>query len=72
MKNPNPDCAGNCRFMNSPMMTTCAYYAPVYDKNGVNVNPDRNITSYTTVCLTCNERWDVSEQCGKTTFTKKC
>jgi hypothetical protein len=43
MKNSNPECPReDCRFSYSPGRATLAYYPPVYDKNGVNTNPDRN------------------------------
>lgn len=43
--------------------TTC-YYPPVY-KNGVNVNPDRNISTTTCQCLECYEYFQYKEQQGK-------
>ncbi len=42
MTNPNPECPReDCRFSYGGGTTTCVYYPPVYDKNGVNINPDR-------------------------------
>ncbi len=43
MKNPNPECPReDCRFTESDGVSTLAYYPPIYDKNGVNINWDRN------------------------------
>lgn len=33
--------------------TTAMYFPPIY-KNGVNINPDRNITTTVCRCLNCN------------------
>lgn len=66
--NPNPGCEGECRFRVGTGMTTCAYYPPVYDKHGNNVNPDRNVTSGNVWCNVCDKRWWYSTQYGKTTF----
>jgi hypothetical protein len=66
--NPNPTCDKECKFSESHRMTTCAYYPPVYDKNGVNINPDSNVTSYEIMCNLCKKRWTASSQFGKTTY----
>lgn len=68
MKNPNPNCEGDCRFVCGPEMTTMMYYPPVYDKNGVNTNPDGNTSSQEIACVTCKKRWYSSTKYGKTTF----
>ena len=36
---------------------TMAYYSPMYDKDGVNVNPDRNATYEDVRCLSCGKSW---------------
>lgn len=51
-------------------MTTCAYYPPVYDKHGNNINPDRNLTSGSIKCSTCNKEWTYHTQLGETTYTE--
>lgn len=51
----------NCRFQVSTTGTTCAYYPPIYDKDGVNTNPDRNTTHGTIFCHTCKSTWKYSE-----------
>lgn len=40
--------------------TTSAYYEPVYDENGVNINPDRNTTYTSFHCTKCGKAWHVS------------
>lgn len=66
--NPNPDCENECRFQEGLSMTTMAYYPPVYDKHGNNLNPDMNTTSGEIYCSTCNKTWNYSSQGGKTEF----
>lgn len=69
MMNPNPKCQSeDCRFNYGSGMTTDAYYSPVYDKYGNNLNPDGNTTSGYVACSTCDKRWDYSTQYGKTIF----
>jgi hypothetical protein len=47
-----------CRISaNGPGMTTCAYYPPIYDGYGNNINPDRNITTSPMRCATCGKEW---------------
>ena len=68
-QNPNPDCErDDCQFIESGGATTLAYYIPTYDKNGVNINPDRNTTTFTTQCIVCNRYWKGATQLGKTTY----
>lgn len=69
MNNPKPFCDKDCRFMYSGGSTTRMYFDPIYDKNGVNINPDGNITTSTVKCITCNTSWHAHTQYGKTTFT---
>ena len=67
--NPNPSCDKECRFMqDGPSTTTMAYYPPVYDKSGNNINPDRNITSGSIVCVVCNKKWSYATQLGETVY----
>jgi len=62
------ECNKECRFIEGMSMTTAMYFTPVYDKNGVNVNPDGNITSSTVSCVTCHKKWKTSTQYGETTY----
>jgi len=69
MKNPNPECPReDCRFSYGGGTTTCVYYIPVYDKNGVNINPDRNTTTFKVECLTCGRMWEGKTCVGETTY----
>ena len=47
---------------NGPSMSTAAYYPPVYNKQGINVNPDMNITTHHRRCLSCGKTWTESYQ----------
>lgn len=66
--NPNPGCEGECLFRVDMGITTCAYYPPVYDKHGNNINPDGNVTSGTMSCYACKREWTYATQYGETIF----
>ena len=69
MKNPNAECPReDCRFTQSFGITTCAYYPPTYDKNGVNINPDRNTTTFEVSCGSCGRMWVGRTRLGETTY----
>ena len=38
--------------------STCVYYPPII-KDGVNINPDRNIHTTHCRCLNCNKKFDI-------------
>lgn len=40
--------------------TTCVYYPPMYDENGVNTNPDRNTSSTSYSCEECGKSYVIS------------
>lgn len=44
-------------------MTTLAYYPPIYDGYGNNVNPDLNTTTYRRRCSTCGKEF-VEQWCN--------
>jgi hypothetical protein len=68
-KNPNPDCErDHCQFICGGGTSTLVYYIPTYDKNGVNINPDRNTTTFTVECIVCNTKWRGATQLGETTY----
>ncbi len=46
-----------CRIIPVAQTMTCAYYPPIYNSEGVNTNPDRNIVTTESKCLTCNEQF---------------
>ena len=44
--------------------TTAVYYPPIY-KNGVNINPDKNITTTVCRCCECNNIFSFQIQCSE-------
>jgi len=66
--NPNTTCDQECRFTVTGGMTTLVGYIPIYDKNGVNINPDGNITTRYIHCSTCKKNWTAKTQYDKTTY----
>ncbi len=69
-----PECPrgtpNDCRFSSSGGSTTLAYYPPSVDRNGVNHNPDRNVTTETTTCTVCGSVWATSHCAGETQHTR--
>lgn len=65
---PNLNCDKECRFREYNHGTTCAYYPPVYDKHGNNINPDRNVTSGEIHCTVCERKWTYHRQLGETSY----
>lgn len=67
-----PDCPHgrtDCRFQGlDARWATGTYYPPIYDAQGRNTNPDRNVSSGTASCLACNALWRWSEVGGKRTY----
>jgi len=59
-----PNC-GASHYMEGPSQRTLLYCPPVW-KNGVNQNPDTNITTIEAHCLECNFDFEIKEQSGKT------
>lgn len=41
-------------------LTTAMHYPIVYDENGININPDKNITTTIWKCLECNSDYSVA------------
>jgi hypothetical protein len=69
MKNPNPECPReDCKFVESDGIETLAYYPPVYDKNGVNINWDKNKVRFNVNCITCGKIWRGATCMGETTY----
>ena len=69
MKNPNPKCSRvDCAFTYSGGQTTLVAYIPIYDKNGVNTNPDANTTTFKVNCLSCGKMWVGKSLLGETTY----
>ena len=62
------DCDKNCAIQFTEGMTSCMYFPPIYNKFGVNINPDGNSTTGQCMCTTCMKQWKYVTQYGKTTF----
>ena len=59
-------CDKNCKFQQiGPSTMTAMYFAPVYDKEGNNLNPDGNTMTSSYQCTECGKSWRVSEQYGE-------
>jgi hypothetical protein len=52
-------CDKECRFNVGISTVSAAYYPPVYDKNGINVNPSRNTSTTKYNCQVCGKHWDI-------------
>lgn len=46
-----------CRIRPGMSMTTLAYYHPIYDGFGRNINPGRNTTTTLMKCHMCGKEW---------------
>ena len=44
------------------------YFQPIYDKNGVNTNPDANTTTSKLNCLSCGKMWVGRTRLGNSTY----
>lgn len=44
--------------------STAMYFPPVY-KDGININPDRNITTVACTCLNCGHMFNFQEREGQ-------
>ncbi len=49
---------------NGPSTTTSMFYPSTYNKQGVNLNPDMNITTNNKRCLSCGKSWSERWQNG--------
>lgn len=49
-------------------MRTCMYFQPIYDKNGVNINPDANTTTFKVNCTSCGKMWAGRTRLDETTY----
>jgi hypothetical protein len=60
-----PGCSrDDCMVTESGGNTTLAYYPPIINAQGVNVNPDKNKTHYDKRCLSCGKSWTETWQNG--------
>lgn len=65
------DCPNECRIEFGMSMETCAYYPSIYNKQGENINPDRNTTTGEASCNACGKKWNYSACAGETTWSLK-
>ena len=49
--------------------STLVYYMVKRDENGVNINPDGNVTTKYSKCSECGKHWKSKTQYGKTTYS---
>lgn len=58
----NPICphCGESYYMQNYGMTTSVYYPPIY-KDGVNINPNRNKTTFNCTCMNCGKEFSFTE-----------
>ena len=69
MNSVKPQCNRNdCRIQDVGAFKTLAYYAPIYNSVGENVNPDANTTICHQRCLTCNAVWKVKSNYLESSF----
>lgn len=60
-----PGCTrGDCMILDGGGHTTAAYYPPIYNAKGQNINPNMNITFSNRMCKTCNRSWTEEWQNG--------
>lgn len=64
------NCKNDCKIVYAYTASTSLFYIPVFDKDGVNINPDGNVISGSAKCLTCDQEWDFSTQYGNTIWKK--
>ena len=58
-----PKC-GESYYMEKYTISTAMYCPPVY-KNGVNINPDRNISTIVCQCVNCGKEFSFRIQSGE-------
>lgn len=53
-----PECPReDCRFAMGEATRTCMYFQPIFNKDGVNINPDANTTTFDLNCHSCGKSW---------------
>jgi hypothetical protein len=43
-------------------ITTLMYFQPMYNREGKNINPDRNLVRQTFQCTVCKKHWNLSHR----------
>jgi len=54
-----PHC-GESYYMEKYRTRTAVYYPPIY-KDGVNINPDKNVTTVACECMNCGKEFSYKE-----------
>lgn len=54
-----PNCQKSTRRQHKGSTSTLMNYQPIYDENGNNINPDRNISTSYYDCLDCDKNYCV-------------
>jgi hypothetical protein len=61
----------DCEIIDRGGMSTLIHYPQVFDKQGNNINPDKNITTVIKKCKSCGKTWNESYENGiKVNFTE--
>lgn len=55
-----PHCEKPTKRTGGTTSSTCMYFPPTYDENGVNINPDRNMSTIQMYCLECTNSFSIS------------
>lgn len=55
------------KYMKKYTTRTAMYFPPIYE-NGVNINPDKNISTTVCLCLNCNEIFSYQECNGEINY----
>jgi hypothetical protein len=72
MINPNPECPReDCQFAYGESTRTCMYFQPKYDKDGKNINPDANTTTFKVNCISCGRMWVGKTRLYETTYEEQ-
>lgn len=59
LKHLCPKC-GESYYMENSRMSTAVYYPPIY-KDGVNINPDKNVSTVYCTCMNCGNEFSYKE-----------
>lgn len=62
------DCDKSCAIQFTEGTSTSMYFPPIYNKHGININPDGNSVNGKCMCTTCMKQWKYILQFGDTTF----
>lgn len=63
-----PRC-GKSHYKQGPTLCTAMYFAPVM-QDGVNINPDRNVSTTECMCLECGTPFRIKRCCGAVLIEK--